>query len=389
MGRITFNLKEMRITHYLFRLFILVSLVISACSPRTTNPAPPPNTTVLVTTSNASLNMTESEKQSAGFQFVRDILNIAQANTIKTNSSWLPPIPPTNGQAPRILTEEEKQRIVAIANTSPEVVAAKQNKDIVSVNTSYLWIGWIGHADGESYLNYDPIEKGIVNLTDKGDTWYPAADFLFHSIYGDYGVAGIHVAVNLVTGKAVYLSGYRSSALPARTPPPVSPAPVVASRPEIPVGTPVISMQIRALMGGTFEKLDIYDDGTVLDVKDTNLRMSPPEGPTRVWRKGLIQAEELNGLIRLFQSSEFASLNSSYVFPGEPTAPLQGPPLNGRVFGDAGYGFTINSTGLQKTVGTFGYLAPGDMPYPLGELYTKLRAVVDEKTSEVYREHIQ
>lgn len=366
-------------------LLLLLSALIACKAPAPARmpsvSSPPP-----AAAPSTSTNVTEPERAQNGAQFVQQILNIAQARGIPTNSFWIPPLPPANGQSPRKLTEEEKSRVVAIASAAPEVVLAKQNKDILSVNTSYLWIGWIGHADGEAYLNYDPIEKGITNVTNKGDTWYPAADFLFHSVFGESGVAGIHVAVDLVTGKVVYVSGYSASALPVKKTPSVT---AVPSRPDIPAQAPVISMQIRTLLGGTFEKLDIYNDGIVLDVKDTFLRMPQPEGPTRVWRKGQIQTEELNSLIQLFQSSEFASLNSSYVFPGKPTEPLEGPPLNGRTFGDAGYGFSINSTGLQKTVGTFGYLATEDMPYPLGELSTKLRAVVDQKTTEVYREHIK
>ncbi len=155
----------------------------------------------------------------------------------------------------------------------------------------------------------------------------------------------------------------------------------ISTRPDIPQGNPIITLDIRTLLGGTFEKLDIYDDGTVLDVKDTFLRMPPPEGPTRVWRKGHIQTEELNGLIRLFQTSAFAGLVKSYNFAENLTPPFS--------MGDGGYTFTINSTVLQKSVTAFGYLTTTDMPYPLNEIYAKLRAIIDGKTQEVFREHIQ
>lgn len=199
-----------------------------------------------------------------------------------------------------------------------------------------------------------------------------------------------------VLAAACLLSGLFSCAPPASNISPVSnittstPAqnttPVVSSRPEVPEGNPIITMQIRTLLGGTFEKLDIYSSGEVLDVKDTNLRMPPPEGPTRVWRTGQIQAEEFNSLIQLFQSSEFASLNNSYVFPGKP---IVGGPAGGFTQSDAGYTFSINYTGLQKSVSAFGYMVAGDMPYPLGELLLKIRAVIDNDTQEVYREHIK
>ncbi|MBI2980379.1 MAG: hypothetical protein HYY41_06110 [Chloroflexi bacterium] len=183
-------------------LLIMASLILSACTSPKVSPT-------------VSSNVTD---QVAGEKFVRKILD-----SLQESSGWTPPLPPGSGQKPRALTKEEKDRVLEIASTVPKVLEVKQNKDIISVDTSYLWVGWNGHPDGESFLNYEPIEKGITNVSDKGDTWYPAADFLFHSRFGDYGKVGIKVAVNLETGKVVWLGGYVSFPIPPRIPPAGSP----------------------------------------------------------------------------------------------------------------------------------------------------------------------
>ena len=154
------------------------------------------------------------EQYDAGQEFVRGILDSLQGS-----SGWTPPLPPSGGEIPRVLTKEEKDRVIDIASAVPQVVEAKRNKDVVSVDTQYLWVGWIGHADGVSYLGYGAVENGTANLSNQGDTWYPGVDFIFNSKFGKFGIAGIHVAVNLETGKVVYLGGFDSSEIPRKLPP--------------------------------------------------------------------------------------------------------------------------------------------------------------------------
>ncbi len=162
-----------------------------------------------------------TEQYNAGQEFVRAILDLLQ-----DVSGWGPPLPPSGGERPRTLTEEEKDRVLKIASAVPQVVEAKRNKDVVSVDTHYLWVGWNG--GGVSYLGYEAVEKGTVSqgaLSAMGDECYPAVDFVFNSKFGEYGKAGIHVAVNLETGRVVYLDGFSASAIPRKLPPPV-PSPV-------------------------------------------------------------------------------------------------------------------------------------------------------------------
>ena len=139
---------------------------------------------------------------------------------MRGDSGWVPPLPPSGGEKPRILTEEEKDRVLTIASAFPKVVEAKRNKDVVNVETQYVWIGWNGNSNGASHLMHGAVENGTANLSNKSDTWYPAIKFIFNSKFGDIGRAGINVAVNLETGKVVYSGGFiASDILPTRIPP--------------------------------------------------------------------------------------------------------------------------------------------------------------------------
>ncbi len=194
----------MRIARIIAILLISLLFALTACTSPTVSPTP----------------TSTSNQQVAGGEFVKKILDSLQGS-----SGWTPLLPPSGGQKPRALTKEEKAKVLEIASAVPSVVEIKQNKDIVSVDTSYLWVGWNGNADGESFLNYEAVENGTANVSNKGDTWYPAADFLFHSKFGEYGKVGIQVAVNLETGKVVWLGGYTQFPIPPKTPPTSSPSP--------------------------------------------------------------------------------------------------------------------------------------------------------------------
>ncbi len=63
--------------------------------------------------------------------------------------------------------------------------------------------------------------------------------------------------------------------------------------------------------------------------------------------------------------------------------------------GDMSYTVSIDYGNLHKIATAFGYLTPDhgltypDMPYPLNELYKKLKDIAENQTEEVYRESIQ
>lgn len=159
---------------------------------------------------------------------------------------------------------------------------------------------------------------------------------------------------------------------------------------DIPEGSPVIAMDVDRIMAGESDDLYIYEDGSIIYVEEKNLRMPTREyPPTRIWKPGKIQEEELNSLLEFIKSSGFGELEDSYQFPGKP---IEG---GGFTMGDMGCTIYVNYGDLHSKVSASGYLTPDhgmtypDMPYPLNEIYSKLKHIAENKTEEIYRERIR
>lgn len=175
---------------------------------------------------------------------------------------------------------------------------------------------------------------------------------------------------------------------------------VIAGKPDsppvinLPQGTPVISEKLEYIMGGECDYLCIYPDGSITYIEEKGLRMPFPDPPTRTWKTGKLQPEQLDSLLEFVKNSGFEKLDEYYQFPGKPMEPIEGAPSGGFTMGGGSFTFSISYGELQKTVTAFGYLTPDhgetypDMPYPLNEIYKKLRAVIENQTEEVYRESI-
>jgi hypothetical protein len=149
----------------------------------------------------------------------------------------------------------------------------------------------------------------------------------------------------------------------------------------IPAGPPVVAEELLYMMRGEKDTLSIYADGSVIFMGEKGLRIPTPDHPAiRTWQIGKLTAEELKSLVDFIDNSGFKELKESYSDAGS--------------MGDGIFKFSINSTGIQKTVTADGYTTPDhdetypDMPYPLNEIYTKLR-VIALSTKEVARENIR
>jgi hypothetical protein len=165
---------------------------------------------------------------------------------------------------------------------------------------------------------------------------------------------------------------------------------------KLPESPPMIYEKLEYIMHGEFDYLYIYPDGSIIYIEEKGLRMPTPEyPPTRIWKVGWLQEEELEQLIGLFQSNEFATLGEYYQFPGKPIEPIEGVPTGGFTVGDGSFSFSISYRELQKTISASGYLTPDhgetypDMPFPLNELYVRLRVIVLERTEEIAQEKIR
>jgi len=160
---------------------------------------------------------------------------------------------------------------------------------------------------------------------------------------------------------------------------------------EIPEDAPVIAMDISHTMGGTRSQLLVYEEGIIIYHEDIGLR--PGQIRTRTWSTGMLTEAEFTNLLEFVKNSGFDALNSHYEFPGIPV-PTENSP-DAMQFGDLQCTISVNNKELQKAVSAFFYLSPDDgmtypdMPYPMDEIYKRLRVIIDDKTQEVYQESIQ
>jgi len=154
---------------------------------------------------------------------------------------------------------------------------------------------------------------------------------------------------------------------------------------DIPEGEPIITMynSYRTIGQGP-DHLYIYQDGEVIFVEQKGI----VEDATRIWSTGKLQKVEVDELLDFVKHSGFASLNGTYQFPGEL---VDGATKTGGM----SCTISINYKDLNKTVNADWYLSPDggimypDMPYPLNEIYEKLKQIIDNKTEEVYEESIK
>ena len=154
-----------------------------------------------------------SEKYASGPEFVQALIDSVG---LKWNGT-----PPAGGEKPRILTPDEQQKLLKTAGAFQAVKEWKNKKDVTSVDSSFTWIGWVGISNGESFLDYQPIVDGSVpqsTIDNMGDC-FPGVSFLFHSKYGDTGIAGIRVAIDLKNNIVVFSQGFNASKiLPSELP---------------------------------------------------------------------------------------------------------------------------------------------------------------------------
>jgi hypothetical protein len=159
----------------------------------------------------------------------------------------------------------------------------------------------------------------------------------------------------------------------------------------IPKESPIILSNALYDFGGKSLTTYIYENGNVIYTEEINLRLQiPPDSqPTRIWKTGNIQDKDLAGVLQLFETTEFNELPEYNDFPGQQQE--DGSPG----FGDMYYTVTIYSGNSSKTIHADRYISydnektyPG-MPYPLNEIYEKIKQITDNQTTEVYREPIK
>jgi hypothetical protein len=198
----------------IFMAVIVSAFLVAGCSQSsgnnstssisTTAPTTLPPSTVSPTTS----TITWSElKQgiAAGKEIAEKIVSL-----IPEINVWLPSQPVTGGESVRLLTQDEKDKILQIANAFEPVKEAQQNQEVLSLDTrDYFWKSSTSEDTvtvSNTYLEKRGINEKLIEYM--GNQCYPGVFLLFHTQYDKYAYAGMNIVVNLEQEKVIYVEGF-------------------------------------------------------------------------------------------------------------------------------------------------------------------------------------
>ncbi len=149
----------------------------------------------------------------------------------------------------------------------------------------------------------------------------------------------------------------------------------------------VISERLYDINKGEFRYLSIYQDGSLIAIQMEGLH-EPVSQHARIEKTGKLDKEELSSLIEFFEVSGFKELNKNNESPRLPDE-------DGDVtVSDMHYSVSARLGSSYRYVMANNYLSPDggktypDMPYPLNEIYERLKNITDNKTKVVARESL-
>jgi len=140
----------------------------------------------------------------------------------------------------------------------------------------------------------------------------------------------------------------------------------------------VISDRLYDIDKGEFRYLSIYQDGSLIAIQMEGLR-GPVDQHVRILKTGELGEEELNSLIEFFENSGFRDMSPNNKFSGSPSS-------------DVHYSVSARLGSSYRYIQTSNYFSPDggktypDMPYPLNEIYKRLKQIADNNTEEIIRE---
>ena len=141
-----------------------------------------------------------------------------------------------------------------------------------------------------------------------------------------------------------------------------------------PNSQPVVYARELYTMQGIDNALYLYEDGTVVYITETGLRVPTADHPAiRTWYKAALTPTELADLIGYFREIDFNSLTIPPLWDGTGEHPTP--------FSDLMYTVSVSSGELQRELTVSEYFPPtrtdqtAIMPAPLDEVYTRLAAI--------------
>jgi hypothetical protein len=152
----------------------------------------------------------------------------------------------------------------------------------------------------------------------------------------------------------------------------------------IPESDPWLVMDMSYLEEGTQSQLSIYDDGTIIQWEDTGLPGAISPDPTRTWRTGELDSDEMNDLSEFLDTIGFNDLEEYYL--------SQAISVNETVIIQDNY--LKISVDSENTVTAHGYFTSATsskfypLPDPLAELREKLYGIIENNTEETLVEDL-
>lgn len=184
-------------------LLVLLAFPMGGCSKQDETTATSPDNAALST---SGMTWEELELRIAsGTAIAEEIIDLIPENRV-----WLPPVPPVGGEKVRLLTAEEKNRILQIAMSFAPVLEAQGYTDVSSVDErDYFWKSY-SNEEAVNVSNTYMEKRGISQKLDEymGDKCYPGVFLLFRSQYENYAYAAMYIAVNLEQESVIYVDGF-------------------------------------------------------------------------------------------------------------------------------------------------------------------------------------
>jgi hypothetical protein len=141
-----------------------------------------------------------------------------------------------------------------------------------------------------------------------------------------------------------------------------------------PGGQPVLYAQELYTMQGIDNSLYLYEDGTVVYITETGLRVPTADHPAiRTWYKAALTPTELADLLGYFREIDFNALEIPPFWNGQGEHPVPSSDLM--------YTVSVSSGDLQRTLLVQEYFPPtrtdqtAIMPAPMDSVYSRLAAI--------------
>ena len=155
----------------------------------------------------------------------------------------------------------------------------------------------------------------------------------------------------------------------------------------IPDEEPVISMNLLRVMGGRNDDLSVYEDGTVVFIKQWGLRLPAPDHPPmKAWRVGKIGTEDVENLFEILESISFNELAAH--------DRASDPHTGSGIMSDLRVTISASKGNIDNKVFSLGYSSDESSgqykvyPLILNEIFENLMRIAEEETKETYREEI-